>query len=118
MFRGRPQAPHRAAVLQELDRLGPQDQPEVRIARRLTSDEVERAIRYTIGSWQIHRQTNSSQLSELLHAHLLGAGMDEIANFEARIRAVDADAIQRVAQRYFRPEVAVEAVVRGTAQKR
>ncbi len=84
----------------------------------LTSDEVERAIRYTIGSWQIHRQTNSSQLSELLHAHLLGAGMDEIANFEARIRAVDADAIQRVAQRYFRPEVAVEAVVRGTAQKR
>ena len=54
----------------------------------------------------------------LLHAHLLGTGMDEITRFEERIRAVDADAIQRVAQHYFKPELAVEGVVRGSGQRR
>ncbi len=79
----------------------------------LSADEIERSKRYTIGSWQIRSQTNAAQLSDLLQAHLLGTGMAEIEEFEARIRAVDAAAIQAVAQRYFRPEVAVEGVVRG-----
>ena len=79
----------------------------------LTEDEIERSKRYTIGSWQIRRQTNAAQLSDLLYAYLLGRGMDEIDRFEERIRAVDAHSIQQVAQRYFRPEVAVEGLVRG-----
>ena len=79
----------------------------------LSDEEIERSKRYTIGSWQIRNQTNASQLSDLLQAHLLGGGMDEIDNFEARIRAVTASAIQEVAARYFKPELAVEGIVRG-----
>jgi zinc protease len=84
----------------------------------LSDEEIERSKRYTIGSWQIRRQTNATQLSDLLYAHLLGPGMEEIIRFEERIRAVDAPAILDVARRYFRPEVAVEGVVRGRAAKR
>jgi zinc protease len=84
----------------------------------LSEAEIERSKRYTIGSWQIRRQTNASQLSDLLYAHLLGPGLQEITGFEDRIRAVDAARIQEVAQRYFRPAVAVEGVVRGVAGKR
>jgi zinc protease len=87
-------------------------------ATPLADDEVERAQRYTIGSWQIRNQTNAAQLNELLQAHLLGPGITEITEFEARIRAVDAQQIQEVARRYFKPEVAVEGVVRGTGKSR
>ena len=79
----------------------------------LSEEEIERSKRYTIGSWQIRNQTNSSQLSDLLQAHLLGGGMDEIDTFEDRIRAVTASAIQEAAARYFKPELAVEGIVRG-----
>ena len=79
----------------------------------LSDEEIERSIRYTIGAWQIRNQTNASQLSDLLQAHLLGSGMDEIDNFETRIRAVTASAIQEAAARYFKPELAVEGIVRG-----
>jgi zinc protease len=79
----------------------------------LSDEEIERAKRYTIGTWQIRGQTNAAQLNDLLQAHLLGPGMAEIEEFEARIRAVDAARIQEVAQRYFRPDVAVQGVVRG-----
>jgi zinc protease len=84
----------------------------------LSEDEIARSQRYTIGSWQIRSQTNAAQLSDLRQAFLLGRGLAEIDEFEARIRAVDAAAIQRVAQKYFRPEVAVEGVVRGRANEK
>jgi zinc protease len=82
-------------------------------ATPLSDEEIERSRRYTIGTWQIRRQTNSAQLLDLLEAHLLGSGLEEITRFEERIRAVDAAAIQDVARRYFKPEVAVEGLVRG-----
>ncbi|HEY0672802.1 MAG TPA: pitrilysin family protein [Longimicrobiales bacterium] len=84
----------------------------------LSAEEVERAKRYTIGSWQIRGQTNAAQLNDLLQAHLLGRGMSELTEFEDRIRAVDARRVQEVARRYFNPEVAVEGAVRGTGKAR
>lgn len=84
----------------------------------LSDEEVTRSQRYTIGTWQIRNQTNAAQLNDLLEAHLLGRGIEEITEFEARIRAVDAKQIQEVAQRYFNPEFAVEGVVRGTGKSR
>lgn len=82
----------------------------------LTDEEIERSKRYTIGTWQIRSQTNAAQLSDLLQAHLLGSGMAEIDGFEARIRAVTAQRIQEVARRYFKPELAVQGVVRGKSR--
>jgi zinc protease len=99
----------RSALLEEFERL--RQEP-------VSNDEIERSQRYTIGTWQIRKQTNAAQLSELLQSHVLGQGLEEITEFEDRIRAVDAARVQEVAQKYFRPEVVVEGVVRGTGKSR
>jgi len=95
----------RGALLQEFERL--RNEP-------LHDSEVERAQRYTIGTWQIRSQTNSAQLADLMHAYLLGPGLREIREYEANIRAVTPAAIRRAAQQYFDPAQRVEAIVRGT----
>lgn len=99
----------RAALLAEFERLCAEPLPAV---------DVARSQRYTIGTWQIRSQTNSAQLSDLLHALLIGEGLEELEQFEERIRAVDAERVQAVAQRYFKPEVAVAGIVRGTGKSR
>jgi zinc protease len=86
--------------------------------RPLVTDEIERAKRYTIGTWHIRRQTNAAQLDELISAHLLGRGAADIAEYEARIQAVNARRVQEVAEKYFHAERAVEGTVRGTGKSR
>jgi zinc protease len=99
----------RSALLAEFERLRQE---------RVSNEEIERSKRYTIGTWQIRKQTNAAQLSELLQAHMLGEGIEEINEFEDRIGSVDAARVQQVAQKYFRAEVMVEGVVRGTGRSR
>lgn len=103
------EAEARSALLEQFERL---------ISDPLTEDEIRRAQRYTIGTFHIRNQTNAAQLGELLQAHMLGPGLEEITDFEAHIRAVTAEQVQRVAQRYFDPEVVVEGIVRGTGKSR
>ncbi|CAN5647181.1 hypothetical protein BH23GEM10_BH23GEM10_10090 [soil metagenome] len=79
----------------------------------LADDELERARRYLIGSWQISQQTHARQLSDLAHALLLGTGLDELRGFEERVRAVTAADVQAAAARWLRPERMVEGIVRG-----
>ncbi len=81
----------------------------------LSEDEVERAKRYTIGSWQIASQTNAAQLGHLVNAILLGTGLDEIHQFEARTRAVTGESMRAAAAKYIDPTRVVEGVVRGAA---
>ncbi len=84
----------------------------------LSDDEIERAKRYAIGSWHIRRQTNAARLDELTEAFLLGRGREEIEEYEARIQAVDARRVQEAAEKYFRPELVAEVIVRGTGKSR
>ncbi|HSJ25510.1 MAG TPA: insulinase family protein [Longimicrobiales bacterium] len=79
----------------------------------LPEDELERARRYMIGTWQIRQQTNSSQLGDLAGALLLGEGLAELREHEARIRAVDAAAVQQAARRWLREDQVVTGIVRG-----
>lgn len=88
------------------------------IERPLAEADIERARRYTIGTWQIRRQTNSARLHDLLEAYVLGRGQAEIDEFEERIRAVTREQVRAVAERYFRPELVVEGLVRGTGKAR
>ncbi len=78
-------------------------------------DVLERARRYTIGSWQIRTQTNGAQLSQLYDALLLGSGLEEIRSFEDRVRAVSRDDILEATRRWLDPDRVVEGVVRGRA---
>jgi zinc protease len=81
---------------------------------QLEDADVERAQRYLLGSWQIRQQTHARQMSDLAYALLLGEGLAELREYEARIAAVTPAQIRSVAERWLRPEMMVEAVVRGS----
>lgn len=98
------EAEARSALLEQFERL--KNEP-------LAAEEVERAQRYAIGTWQIRSQTNSAQLADLMSAYLVGEGIAEILDFEDRVRAVTPAAIQAAAQRYFTMDQMVEGIVRG-----
>jgi len=55
-------------------------------------------------------------LADAVDAFLFGT-LGELTEFDARVRAVTADAMQQVAQHYFDPRCRVEGVVRGTGKK-
>jgi zinc protease len=80
----------------------------------LPDEDVERAKRYTLGTWRIRGQTNGAHVSELVGALLLGRGLTEIRDFEQRIEAITPAIIQQTARRYLDPARAIAAVVRGT----
>jgi zinc protease len=80
----------------------------------LERDELERARRYLIGSWQIRQQTHARQLTDLAGALLLGEGLSELRDFVPRIATTTAEQIRAAAERWIRPDRVVEGIVRGT----
>ena len=82
---------------------------------RLSEAELEQSRRYTIGAWQIRRQTSSRQLADLASAVLYGRGVEELRRYEERIRAVSAEDARAAAERWLRPDRLVTGVVRGGA---
>ncbi len=86
----------------------------VRIAEHgVEDDELDRARRYSLGAWDIRRQTTAALASDLVGALVLGTGLDELRRFPERIRAVTPDDVRRAATRWFDPDRAVIGVVRG-----
>ncbi len=79
----------------------------------LDEEELERARRYTLGSWQIRTQTNGAQLSELARALMLGDGVPEVREYEDRVRAVTREHVLEAARRWFDPDRLVEGAVHG-----
>ena len=96
-----------SSLLEEIDRVR---------QTLLPDDDVERAKRYMIGSWQIRAQTNGAQLTDLVNALLIGPGLSELREYEDRVRAVTAAQIRDAAQRYLLDDKMVRAVVRGAAR--
>jgi zinc protease len=84
----------------------------------LERDELERARRYLIGSWQIRQQTHSRQLVNIAGALLLGEGLSELRDFIPRVATVTAEQIRAAAERWLQPDKMVEGVVRGTGGSR
>jgi zinc protease len=101
------EAEARDALMRELART---------VAEPLPEADLERARRYLIGSWQIRQQTNGAQLGELAWAVLLGKGIADLREYEARIAAVDAAAVQQAAERWLRPDEVAAGIVRGGAR--
>jgi len=79
----------------------------------LDEAELERARRYLIGTWQIRQQTHGRQLADLAGAVLLGEGLKELREYEERLRAPGVEDVRAAAERWIRPERAVEGVIRG-----
>lgn len=78
----------------------------------VTDEELQRAKTYALGTHAIARQSGASVLGEMVDAWLLGEGLEELDDYPARVRAVQAEDIQAVAARALEGAV-VEGVVRG-----
>jgi zinc protease len=99
----------RSAMLEELLRTA--EQP-------LAEAELDRARRYMIGAWQIRQQTHGRQLADLAYALMLGEGLSELREFEARIREIDAERVRAAAERWLKREHMIESIVRGSGRSR
>lgn len=84
-------------------------------AQPVTDEELTRAKTYAVGVHAIRQQNGGAMLSDLVGAFLFGS-LRELIEYEDRVRAVTPEDMQRVADRYFRPDRRVEGIVRGTSR--
>jgi zinc protease len=82
-------------------------------AAPVTDEELRRAKRYMLGMHDIRQESGGAVLGDIINAWLLGAGLSELDSYAAKIAAVSADDIQRLALDYFDTTRIVEGVVRG-----
>ncbi|HEY5061112.1 MAG TPA: hypothetical protein VII52_06220, partial [Gemmatimonadaceae bacterium] len=97
------EAAARDGLLAEFRRL--RDEP-------VTADELARAQQYAIGSHAIRQQSGGAMLGDLVDAYLFGT-LSELSAYDAKVGAVTAESMMRVAQQYFDPSRRVEGIVRG-----
>jgi len=94
----------RAGLLAEFERLRQE---------QVTVDELERAKRYAIGSNAIRQESGGAILGDMMDAWMLGTGLSELKEHDARVSAVTAEDILRLARQYFDPNRRAEGIVRG-----
>ncbi len=82
----------------------------------VSDEEMTRAKEYVVGSHAISQESGGAQLGEMLDVWMLGDGLHELLEYDARIRAVTADQMRDVARKYFDPERRVEGIVRGVGR--
>ncbi|HEY8369201.1 MAG TPA: pitrilysin family protein [Thermodesulfobacteriota bacterium] len=86
---------------------------------KVSPEELQRAKRYLIGSFEIDLQRGSAVALNLALNELYGLGYDEYRRYAARVNAVTADDVLRVAQKYIHPDRFTRVIVRpdpATAQ--
>ncbi|CAN5130720.1 pitrilysin family protein [soil metagenome] len=79
----------------------------------VTPRELEQAKTYAIGTHAIRQQSGGSVLADLVDAYMFG-GLQELTEYESRVRGVTAEQMQELARQYFLEERRVEGIVRGT----
>jgi zinc protease len=80
----------------------------------VTSEELDRAQRFAIGVHAIRQQSGGAVLADLIDAYMFGS-LGELAEHDARVSAVTAESMRRVAEAHFDPSRRVEGIVRGRA---
>ena len=81
----------------------------------VSAGELSMAQEYAIGAYAISRQSGASVLGDIVDAWVLGRGLAELDEHDARVRAVTRRAMRELARKYFDESRSVEAVVRGSA---
>ena len=82
----------------------------------VTAEELSRAKEYVVGSHAISQESGGALLGEMLDAWMFGGGLGELLEHDTRVRAVTADQMRDVAQKYFDPKRRVEGIVRGVGR--
>jgi zinc protease len=78
----------------------------------VTERELEQAKTYALGVHAIRQQSGGAVLGEVVEAYLFGR-LAELEEFEAKVSAVTAQQMQKVAREYFDAARRVEGIVRG-----
>ncbi|HEX7704587.1 MAG TPA: hypothetical protein VF403_27795, partial [Kofleriaceae bacterium] len=82
----------------------------------VTSEELERARSYLIGSHQIAMQRRSAVANAIAYHEAYGLGWTSWAGYDDAIRAVTLADVAAAAQTYLVPERAITATVRPPVQ--
>jgi zinc protease len=92
---------------------------EIDLLRRTAvgADELERARTYALGAWAIRQESGAAVMADIADAWLFGA-LDDLENYERRLRAVSVADLQAVAAEWLAPTLRVEGIVRGEAGRR
>jgi len=101
---------HMATAPQNLSRAEEGIRREVERIRqaRPTAEEVERAKAYLLGALAMDRRTNAREAWYLAFFELEGVGYDFLDRYVARVEAVTAEDIRRVAHTYLsRPTITI-----------
>lgn len=93
----------RRGLLEEIDKLR---------AAPVTDEELHRARTYALGTHAIRQESGSAVMGDIADAWLFG-WLHELAEFEARLRAVTVADLQGVAREFLDPARHVEGAVRG-----
>jgi zinc protease len=96
-------------MLAEFDRLRNEAVP---------AQELQNAKSYLTGAFSISLSTQGGIADEILQIHLLGLGADYLKNYRARIEAVTASDVQRVARKYILTDRPIIVVVGDAAKLR
>jgi zinc protease len=83
----------------------------------VTERELAQAKTYMLGSWAIRRENGAHVLGDIADAWLFGTGLQELADYEDRVRAVTAQEMLALARKFFDPSCRVEGIVRGAGRK-
>jgi zinc protease len=78
----------------------------------VTAEELSRAQTYAIGSHAIRQQSGGAVLADVVDAFLFGS-LAELTEHDVKVRAVTAESMRDVAERYFDPSRRVEGIIRG-----
>lgn len=78
-------------------------------------EELARAQTYAVGTHQIRQQSGGAVLGEMVDAWMFGA-LQELDEYESRVRAVTAEGIRVTAHKYLDPRRRVEGIVRGVGK--
>jgi zinc protease len=81
----------------------------------ITAEELDRAKTYAIGVHAIRQQSGGAVLAEMVEAWLFGS-LNELEEYEGRVRAVTAEGIRDTARRYLDDSRRVEGIVRGVVK--
>ena len=86
-------------------------------AAPVTEEELHRARTSALGSWAIRQESGGAVMSDISDAWMFGS-LEELSEFEQRVRAVTAADLQSLAVEYFDAARRVEGAVRGVAGRK
>jgi zinc protease len=82
----------------------------------VTTEELDRAKTYALGTHAIRQQSGAAMLSDMVDAFMFGS-LSDLTDYDGRVRAVTPEGMRQVAERYFDPDRRVEGIVRGTGRR-